>query len=204
MTDVALTDEAIIAAHIRILHGVRERVQDNFLILVNANHTKPTRYAQYVNGSAMEPGEDYLGHGGGTYRRLQLLDETLLWNEENLRKPTVNWGEGFLLPDQPPDSPDNQRRMRLFTTRALTHSDGYVRLTYQLDRWRLWMDTPNYWYDYWDIDLGEPIGEKGKLYNEDIAGLFIREFTNGWAVYNRSGKAQEVNFTEFVLSLIHI
>ena len=28
---------------------------------------------------------------------------------------------------------------------------------------------------------------------ETIDGLFIREFTNGWAVYNRSGKAQTVN-----------
>ena len=41
---------------------------------------------------------------------------------------------------------------------------------------------------------GRPIGgdeTKAQLY-ENIEGLFIREFTNGWAVYNRSGKAQEI------------
>ncbi|MXV77983.1 hypothetical protein F4X73_08420 [Candidatus Poribacteria bacterium] len=27
---------------------------------------------------------------------------------------------------------------------------------------------------------------------EDTEGLFIREFTNGWAVYNRSGKEQDI------------
>ena len=67
-----------------------------------------------------------------------MLDETLLWNEENLRQPTVNWGEGFLLPDQPPDSADNQRRMRMFTARGLTHSDGYVSLAYPAGSWNKW------------------------------------------------------------------
>ena len=102
LTPELADDEAIIEAHIRIFRGVRERVQDDFLILVNANHSKPTHYAEYVNGSVMEPGEDYLGHGGGTYRRLQELDDTLLWNETNLRAPQVNWASGFLFPDQPP------------------------------------------------------------------------------------------------------
>ena len=38
-------------------------------------------------------------------------------------------------------------------------------------------------------NLGKPIGQKAQLY-QNIDGLFIRKFTNGWAVYNRSGKAQ--------------
>ena len=49
----------------------------------------------------------------------------------------------------------------------------------------------HYWHDFWDADLGQPIGEKAQRY-ESIEGLFIREFTNGWAVYNRSGQAQVV------------
>ena len=40
------------------------------------------------------------------------------------------------------------------------------------------------------------MGEKAQLYHNnkghEVEGLFIREFTNGWAVYNRSGKAQEI------------
>ncbi|MCG9133378.1 hypothetical protein J5I95_17035 [Candidatus Poribacteria bacterium] len=40
--------------------------------------------------------------------------------------------------------------------------------------------------------MGRPVGEKAQLY-EDQEGLFIREFTNGWAVYNRSGEAQEIS-----------
>ncbi|RKU35819.1 hypothetical protein C6496_16105 [Candidatus Poribacteria bacterium] len=50
------------------------------------------------------------------------------------------------------------------------------------------------WYDFFDAPLGRPVGgdeTKGQLYR-DRNGLFIREFTNGWAVYNRSGKAQQI------------
>ena len=53
----------------------------------------------------------------------------------------------------------------------------------------------HYWNDFWDADLGQPVGEKGQLYG-GIEGLFIREFTNGWAVYNRSGKAQQIQLIE--------
>ena len=55
----------------------------------------------------------------------------------------------------------------------------------------------HYWYDFYDAELGRPIGKKAQLY-EDQEGLFIREFTNGWAVYNRSGKEQQVEFSEAV------
>ena len=43
--------------------------------------------------------------------------------------------------------------------------------------------------------LGQPVGPKAQLY-KDIDGLFIREFTNGWAVYNRSGQAQTISLPE--------
>ena len=48
----------------------------------------------------------------------------------------------------------------------------------------------HYWYSFWDADLGQPVSERGQLYDQTIEGLFIREFTNGWAVYNRSGRSQ--------------
>ena len=43
--------------------------------------------------------------------------------------------------------------------------------------------------------FGRPIGAKGQPYQK-IEGLFIREFTNGWAVYNRSGQAQTISLPE--------
>ena len=55
---------------------------------------------------------------------------------------------------------------------------------------------------FYDAPLGRPVGgdeTKGQLY-ENIEGLFIREFTNGWAVYNRSGTAQEIEFSQEVSS----
>ena len=52
-----------------------------------------------------------------------------------------------------------------------------------------------HWSPFWDTDLGHPIGEKGGLYR-NRGGLYIREFTNGWAVYNRSGTEQQIEFPE--------
>ncbi len=191
-------EEAIIAAYTRILREVRARTGDDFLIILNGNHTKLRHYAEFINGSAMEYGKDSLGSGEETYKRLQLFDEVLTWNEENFREPVVNWAHGPLYPSELPDSPDNQRSMRLLTTRGLTLSDGYVRVEYVGNYWQRWLnDTLNHWYPFWDAPLGRPIGEKGKQY-DNREGIFIREFTNGWAVYNRSGKPQDIQLPEKV------
>ena len=84
--------------------------------------------------------------------------------------------------------------MRLFTTLSLTHSDGYV-LSNTGEGNYGGPDYQHIWHDFWDADLGYPIGPKAQRY-QDIPGLFIREFTNGWAVYNRSGVAQTISLPE--------
>ncbi len=185
------SDEEIIAATTNILRGIRERVRDDFLILVNANRTKLTAYKDWVNGSYMETGRDSLA--GYTYDGLMEIEDALLWNEANLREPRINVLEGHGV-FEPFESPNNLRWMRLFTTMSLTHSDGYCifRVPHLIDGY---MQHVHIWYDFWDADLGQPIGEKAQRYqNRD--GLFIREFTNGWAVYNRSGVPQAVQLPE--------
>ena len=74
---------------------------------------------------------------------------------------------------------------------SLTHSDGYVMYTTGGGVFRSEPGHKHLWYPFWDADLGYPVGPKAQLY-QDIKGLFIREFTNGWAVYNRSRKTQEI------------
>ena len=101
--------------------------------------------------------------------------------------------------------------MRVITTLGLTHSDGYVCYVIGVSgiihkhEYEIWPghksehiegkshhhNHQHYWYDFWDADLGQPVGEKSQLY-QNREGVFIREFTNGWAVYNRSGKLQKI------------
>ena len=82
--------------------------------------------------------------------------------------------------------------MRVITTLSLTHSDGYF------SYFRGWHLGREYvWYDFWDANLGRPVGPKVQLY-QNTEGVFIREFTNGWAVYNRSGSTQEISLAENV------
>lgn len=87
---------------------------------------------------------------------------------------------------EPPDGPNNRRWMRVFTTMSLTLSDGYVLYT------NIHVGHhAHLWYSFWDANLGQPIGPKAQRH-QNIEGLFVREFTNGWAVYNRSGAAQTI------------
>ena len=176
-----VTDEEIIQAMLNILRTVRAQVRDDFLILANVNHTKPTRYAEFLNGIFMEIAGNH--PGGYSHDWLIVLEDTLSWAEDNLRSPQINCLDAESIDIEPLDGPNNLRWMRVITTMSMTHSDGYA-----LYRARKGI---HFWYPFWDADLGRPIGPKAQLY-KDLPGLFIREFTNGWAVYNRSGAAQTI------------
>ena len=112
-----------------------------------------------------------------------------------MREPRINGLEGWTIPTEAPDSPNNLRWMRAITTLSLTHSDGFV--VYTISDKTSESIWTHYWYDFWDADLGRPVGEKSQLYQE-TDGLYIREFTNGWAVYNHSGESQEITLPEEV------
>ena len=79
--------------------------------------------------------------------------------------------------------------MRFFTTMSLTLSDGYVLYTTGH------FFQEHFWYSFWDANLGQPISPTVQHY-QNIEALYIREFTNGWAVYNRSGKAQTISLPQ--------
>ncbi len=174
-----------------IVQRIQAETHPGFLIMGNVNDNTIPRTGPYVNGGFMETGIP----GDMTDAKLDHLIDTvessLLWLENNLREPRINALEGFSIPGEPLDSPNNMRWMRALTTLNLTHSDGYV----------LYSESgifTHYWYDFWDADLGRPVGAKAQLYDDDIPGLYIREYTNGWAVYNHSGEAQVITLPEEV------
>ena len=179
------TDEEMTEAVLNILHEARKHIREDFLIIVNAGALKLTRFTEFINGSLMEIGEDH--PGGYTHVTLKQVENTLSWNEENLREPRFNCLYGEAITIEPLDGPNNLRWMRVFTTMSLTLSDGYV--LYLTDSKIGHKD--HLWYDFWNADLGYPVGPKAQRY-QNIEGTFIREFTNGWAVYNRSGGAQTI------------
>ncbi len=185
--------EDILQARLNILRTVREQVRDDFLIVVNVGALKIPHYADYINGGFMETGRDTpLGY---SRNELKKLESTLLWAEKNLREPQTNCLQGTGIPTEPPDGPTNRRMMRIITTLSLTHSDGYVMYTTGANTAigpYLWGPArAQTWYPFWDADLGRPVDPIAQQY-QNIEGLFIREFTNGWAVYNRSGNAQTI------------
>ena len=177
-----------LAARDTILQRIRASTRPNFLIMGNVNvHILP-RTAPYVNGGFMETVLPFTRNAEQQQTIMTEIEDTLLWLDTQLREPRINGVEGWAIPTEPPDSPTNLRWMRAFTTLSLTHSDGYMVFT-QPEKWT------HYWYDFWGADLGRPMGEKGQLYQE-VDGLYIREFTNGWAVYNHSGETQVITIPE--------
>ena len=176
------TFEQELAARISMIQRIRTGVPDDFLILCNSNWAKLPITGPYINGGFMETFRD--GYDVYQNKTLAEIEDALLWYEANVREPRINCVQGLGISTEPPDSPTNLRFMRLFTTMSLTLSNGYTLYTTG--------GTSHVWYPFWDANLGRPVGPTAQRYQEDIESLYIREFTNGWAVYNRSGQAQAI------------
>ncbi len=180
-----------------IIDRIRAGTRDNFLIVGNTNENIAPLNGPQMNGGFMEavihlPGTPKEQPSTPKERELihRLVRDSLQWLETNLREPRTVMLEGGTDSSEPPDSPYNLQLMRATTTMSLTHSDGYV-------LFGIGGGHEHYWYDFWDADLGRPVGPKFQFY-EEIEGLYIREFTNGWAVYNQSGEAQVVTLPDEV------
>ena len=211
--------EAEWSARISMVRRIREAVDDDFLIIVAGDRSKASLSAPYVNGTFMRTKWDKYDTGY-THDGLREIESTLLWSEQNFREPQINALEGRGIRREPADSPRNQQMMRVITTLSLTHSDGYVCYVIGVEgiihkhEYEIWPgherdhtegkvhhhNHEHYWYPFWDAPLGRPVGKKAQLYHNSskghaVEGLFIREFTNGWAVYNRSGKEQDIQLS---------
>ena len=184
---------------VSILQRIRANVRDDFLIMFNSNRRQLPSSVSYINGSFMETFPRVDEHG---YMRDDILEieSSLIWYEAKVREPKINTLRALGIGAEPPDSPRNRQWMRFFTTMSLTLSDGYALYTLghiggekQYQR--------HIWHSFWDADLGQPVGPIAQRYQDDIEGLYIREFTNGWAVYNRSGHTQALTLPSSATSV---
>ena len=176
-----------------MLERIREGVPEDFLILVNSNWDKLPLSIPHINGGLLESRPE--SDSGYTRGTLAEIEDSLIWFEENAREPKINCLLGRGTPTEPPNGPTSRRWMRFFTTMSLTLSDGYT--LYATGR----PPQGHFWYPFWDTDLGQPVGPTAQRYQEDIESLYIREFTNGWAVYNRSGQAQSITLPSSATSV---
>ena len=169
-----------------ILRRIRAEVPEDFIIIGNGNRAKNMRTAWACNGSTMELGQDY--PGGYTHAGLVEIDDALFWISENMREPRVNAVHFSGIEYEAWDSPNNRQMMRVCSSLVLTMSNAFF--SYRPNNQREY-----HWYEFWDADLGRPISGKAELYDSNIEGLFIREFTNGWVVYNRSYADRTIRFS---------
>lgn len=199
-----LSPETVLTARHKILQSIRKAVPDDFLIAINSSSHKihTQRTAPYVNAALMETwassGFKPPDFSGERYIRQDYVnyEERLLWNETRLREPKFTLLACKLPSYVDRHSPQSQQTVRTFTTLSLTHSDGYVNVHQT--------GYSSLYYNFFDAPLGRPIGAKAQPYvtpkGVSIEGLFIREFTGGYAVYNRSGKERQIYLPEKVTS----
>ena len=189
------TREAELEARRNIIQGIRDATHPDFLIIVNMNDRidNVRENAHLINGGFLETSsQDGVGHY--SKNRVFKIEEALRWAEQNMREPVVNCLEGRTPVSRwQADMPEVQRWMRLFTTMSLTMSNGLV----------LYAILPNHhhlWYDFWDANLGRPIGRTAQPYNK-LRTCYIREYDNGWAVYSRSSITETITFDEVAVSV---
>lgn len=188
----------------------------NLLLLVEIRY-RDAKYLSQENEAHVEnwwdvgfypPDSPYWLGEGYSLDQIQQAEDTLLWAEQHLREPRINSLEGWrVVVDYTGDlntrvaernSEKNLQWMRMITTLSLTHSDGYV--LFGDDNAISTPDHLHNWYDFWDVDLGQPIQEKAVQY-QGVVGLFVRAFEKGWAVYNRSGSEQTVTFETLAIGI---
>lgn len=157
-------------SRIDLVREMRQAIGEDALILVNANDRKTPRSASYINGIFMEC------YRSRTPEEWQTITSTLVWAEENLRKPRINcletWFDG---------SRKDLRKMRATTTLALTHSDGYVLFSDPNE-----LPTSDHlhdWYPFWEKSLGKPLSNSTRK----VAKATLREFQHGVAIFNPHG-----------------
>ncbi|NRA36665.1 MAG: hypothetical protein HRU15_00860, partial [Planctomycetes bacterium] len=203
-TGTVLTAAQELTARIAILTKIRAKVSPDFLIIGNSNNNRAALSAPMMNGLFMESYKPNYDQPYDDWRILK-MEDTLVWADENMRQPRINCLEAWRVVTDytgdlatrisERDSVANKQRMRFYTAMSLVHSDGYV--LFADDNAMPISDHLHNWYDFWDIDLGTPVGVKSQMH-KNIDGLFMREYTNGWVVYNRSGLNRAISFTSTV------
>ena len=216
------TYEAEQHARIEILKGIRAGVRDDFLILVNGlsvtENTAPYINGSFME--TFRGQRKNYNHEGLKEMENALLWAEENFREPQINCLEAE-GIGSELPTSPNNLRDMRLLTTLSLTHSdgyelytmgvqwgESHPHDSTYLDYQGAAFhrnpRYWIrhreqhDTlyhihhhEHYWHNFWGADLGQPVGKKGQRY-EGIEGLFIREFTNGWAVYNRSGTEQTI------------
>jgi hypothetical protein len=162
-------------ARLALLQEVRSSVGDSPLIIVNPNDRLSPRSAPYINGVFMETAKNI----PKTPERWKQIQDALIWNQANILEPKLVCLEVWY--DQ---SRDEFNRMRATTTLSLTLSNAYC--LFSEPNPVPGIDHRHDWYTFWDKSLGKAVAEGSLQPN----GTYMREFENGYAVYNPMGNGQ--------------
>lgn len=165
------------SARLALLQEVRSAIGDTCLIVVNANDKYSIKSAPYINGVFMETAANV----PKTEDRWNKIKDVMVWNQANVLEPKLVCLEVWY-----ENSRDELNRMRAATTLSLTLSNGYC--LFSEPNSAPGVDHKHDWYSFWNKSLGKAVGAGSLQPN----GSYMREFDNGYAVYNPMGNGQVI------------
>ena len=159
---------------------LRDLVGDDFIVMTNGNNT----HYDVCDGDARE---DFPEMHGDWYDNMMNEEHGYLAFEALYRKPTINiinhiW-EGATTPEGPVRGVEFDRDFLLGFTSTLVFGSGYFSCDSQ-------HHSMAWWFEYYDIDLGEPLGRAEAVpvpegpVPEWVEFTKLRRFENGIAVIN--------------------
>ena len=165
-----------------MLKEIRNVLGDSALIFINPNDRLSPQSAPYINGVFMETARKV----PKTAAHWKEIQTALVWNQTNILEPKIVCLEVWY------DKSRNElNKMRATTTMTLTLSDGYC--LFSEPNPVVGLDHRHDWYPFWDKSLGKAV-KKGSLQEN---GTYMREFENGYALYNPLGNGPaEVSFSK--------
>ncbi len=181
--DGAVLDESWRLGMRECISKLRDLVGDDFLLVANGNNT----LYEVCDGDTRE---NFPKMHGGWYENMMDEEHGYLAFEALYRQPTTNiinhvW-DGDVTPDGPVRYGNFDREFLLGLTSTLVFGSGYFSC-----------DSPEHceqwWLEYYDIDLGQPLGRAEDVYvyegavppGVDLMELIkMRRFDNGIAVIN--------------------
>lgn len=179
------------SSRIAIAQALRAQLGENKIIMGNVNQNLDHDTARYLNAVFMEawkpnPRENY------TLSELREIERAIRFYEKNLKYPKIIALEGWrvftTLSDADMNTSENRRSAKLFTAlSAVIPTAGYILFAdNNADNPR--NDHDHLLYDFYDFDIGQPIG------NEIIikSGASFKRFENGFIAFNITG--QPVSF----------
>ncbi|MEP0089987.1 MAG: putative glycoside hydrolase [Paracoccaceae bacterium] len=179
------------AARVRIAKAIRSKVSDDFTIIGNVGWRSDTSTHRYLNGAYVELFKKATRRY--TSSQIREIESLMMLHDSRLREPRIVAIETWRVNtgSRRRDAATNLRFARLFAAMtAVVPRNGYFIYADNNSDSSL-HDHDHVYYDFYDIDLGGPIG--GAVRVKD--GVKYKRYRDGLIAFNRTKRRASISIS---------